>query len=384
MKIAQLFVNLGIQGANQTQKALKDVKGTLGEISTQGLAVKAGLLGAMYGMEQMMTSSMKTGNSLRTFAENTGLSMRRLQQFDFATRQAGGKAGAFQQAIESLQNSLTEMSLSGQQPKFLGILSQYVGAFKPEVLKDPFAMILKLQEFVHKAPPSLTKNLLGGIINDDVLKALHEGKYTDRIFKQAPIISERQANQLEKVNVVWSNIGQQIEMAFAKFTAKHGVELASNIGKIAVDVLVLVDSLTTLAENLKVFDLVREAFQGWEYILKGIQSIVDVVNGKTPKKPDLQKSKGGMFDFSDAMDKILSPDFNVFEQERINRAVKPLPAHNTNKGATVNQQNTTNNNVNVTNHQVTDAHAVGREVKKQLHKQNQNAGRQFSTIKVVN
>src|SRR5579859_72654 len=155
LKIADLFVNLGVKGGDDLKRTLNQTKGTLGEISTQGLAVKAGLLGAMYGLEQMMQSSAKAGTDLTRFAANTGLPIRKLQEFAFATKQAGGTAEGLKSSVMHIQSAIKEMTLTGAQPRFLGIMTQYIGALDKKMLKDPFYLLQKMQDFVQKAPADL-------------------------------------------------------------------------------------------------------------------------------------------------------------------------------------------------------------------------------------
>ena len=51
------------KSAGQSVKP-KGIKGTLGEIKTEGLAAKAAILGMVYGLERLMMNSAQTGQNL--------------------------------------------------------------------------------------------------------------------------------------------------------------------------------------------------------------------------------------------------------------------------------------------------------------------------------
>lgn len=414
MKIADLFINVGLTGAQTTNRELGKVKGTLGEISTAGLAAKAGILGAVYGLEQMMAASARTGNDLVTFANNTGISMRVLQQYQYAAVQAGATTAELQQSFEGLQSMLTKMSIGDGMPKFLGLLTTYVGKLDESKLMGPKQDIpyvfQKIQEFVRKAPPNLTKELLG-FLPAHILSGMHDNVFRPEMLNKAPTYSETEARKLQGVGIQWANIGRQIEMAFGHLNAKHGGDLSANIGKIAAEILTLVGSLLTLSENLKLFSVIEKAFQGWEFIIQGLLSLVNTINGKDEKGKKTFNKKYESLD-----EALVDPDFQAEVQRRkkareqsksfsslafdylsdvvagpsvtqAQKAKSIVPSSVHSKGSNVSKTTTITQNNNPTVHvhaQGVSASQVVHEVKKQLHKQNQKAGRTATSTTDVN
>lgn len=284
MNIAELFVNLGIKGAEKTVGALGSVKKGLGEIGSMSIEAKAGILGAMYGLERMMAISGQAGTGLTNFAALTGLSAQGLQQWQYAARQAGVSSEELTGSLKSVQNSMTNMLLNGDAPKGMALLSRAVGGLDPTKYKDTFYMMTKLQEGIQKMSPEMGAMVAKSFgLSEGTISAMHRNVFTPAMFAKAPTYSDKEAGSLDKSNVAWSNLGNKIEMAFGHFNAKHGQEMVQGISLIVTEVIKLAEALERIAEKLKLFQKfasfvgfitseAKDAGKGFETIGKFIDS----------------------------------------------------------------------------------------------------------------
>lgn len=265
--IAELFVNLGVKGDNQANKALKGVKAELGEIKSTSLEVKAGILAVIYGLEQMMTWSAKMGTSMMNFERLTGISAETLQRWQYAARQVGVGNEEIEASFKGVQEVMGKM-ISGQgAPSGLYDLANTVGFDRTKAM-DTIYVLNQLQKYAQlPTNPVRTDFLKSFHLNEGTIAAMRENAFRPEIFAKANIFHENELSQLNKIDVAWANLGQQMKMAMGHLTSKHGLETVQNIEKMSKSVLSLADSLLKLAERFKVFQAIGMVFEGWSLLL---------------------------------------------------------------------------------------------------------------------
>ncbi len=280
MTIAELFVELSVKGSEKTVNAFKSVKNGLGDIKTMSLETKAAIIGALYGLEKMMSQSAQVGTGLTNFTALTGLSAKSLQQWQYAARQAGVSSEEFTGNLKGVQSAMSNMLMGKGAPEGMGLLANKVG-FDPKRARDTFYVMEQLQKFANSGvPEDLSNNVMKSFgLGEGTIAAMRRNVFTPDTFKQAPTYSEGQMKQLDKVNVAWSNLGQKIEMAFGKFTSKHGMQMVSDISKITTEVIKMAEAFMRLAEKLKFFQGIAKVFEGWGLIFNGITDTVNNVGG---------------------------------------------------------------------------------------------------------
>lgn len=286
MTIAELWVNLGVKGSEKAVKATEGVKSSLGGVASEGLAAKAAIIGVMYGLERLMSQSGKTGTSLTQFAAFTGLSAETLQRWQYAARQAGESSDELTGNIKSVQGAMTAMLTGHGAPEGMAMLANKVG-FDATKARDTFYVLNKLQEYANatKGTPDLANRVMASFgLSDGTIAAMRRNAFQAKTLSAAPIYSDKETNQLNKVDVAWSNLGQKIEMAMGHLTAKHGMGLVKDISTLTSEVLKMADAFTILVEKLQVLQLIGEAFKGWGLIFKGVTDVVNTVG----------KDKGGV------------------------------------------------------------------------------------------
>lgn len=278
ISVGELFVNLGIKGAEKTVGSLGEVSKGLGEIKHMSLEAKAELLAVAYEFEHLMSKSGQTGTSLVNFQALTGLSAETLQRWQYAARQAGDSAEDFEGSLKGVQNSVSNILMGKGAPESMGLISRVVSDFDPSRMRDTFYMMTKLQEAAQKLPKDVGLQALKAWgLSEGTIAAMQRNAFNPGVMNRAPIYGTREQAALDRANIAWENLGHHIEMAFGHFNAKHGQELVKGIADITEHVVHLAEALVKIAEKIKIFDAIGKAFEGWAMILNGVNSTVDAV-----------------------------------------------------------------------------------------------------------
>lgn len=226
MNVAELFVNIGITGAEKVGGALQTVGSFLTDVSGKGLAAKASILGAVYALERFTEAGGRYGNTLLNLQTYTGESTKYLQQLREAFRQSGVDAEEADGSFQGLQRSMAEMALTGQAPKGLVTIFSDVGG---EISKaqDIAYTIGKIFEFARKHKGD-AKSI--GILND-LMESMGVSQgfvVTAKTFQgeigkiTKNVMGDDQLEALKKVHLEWSNFFKDLEMFNSRLTAGWG------------------------------------------------------------------------------------------------------------------------------------------------------------------
>lgn len=321
--IGELFVNLGIKGADQTVGALTNVRKGLQNLSSMSLEAKAGILGALYGLQRLTAASGQVGTSLTNFTALTGQSARQLQQWQYAARQAGISGEEMSGSVKSVQNAMANMLLGKGAPEGLGLVAQAAGGIDSKKLQDPFYMLQKLQVAAQRLNPAIGNVALKSFgLSEGVIAAMRRGVFRPSILNRAPTYTDNEIQQLNKANVAWANLGNTIEMAIGRWNAAHGPKLVDDISKLVPKVLDLANAFVKLADTLKIFEGISKAIEGWTMIFGGASSVVSNF-AEGVKNPAKMNQIGGQYnDFISAIPgalKLMLDDI---------RGVGPKPSQN--------------------------------------------------------
>lgn len=286
MQIGELFLNLGIKGTDKTVGALTGVKKGLSETASLSLEAKAGIVGAMYALEQLFATSGRAGTNLANFNALTGESVQTLQKYQYAGRQVGITNEEVASSFKGLQSQLTQAAFLGKGgpaglARVSGILKEN---FSQKDIQNfaahPELLIQKLQEYAQKEKNVGLRNetLKTFGLGEGFISSLTRNAYRPDVLNKAPTYSDKEVGQLDKANIAWSNLGNKIEMAVGHFNAKHGGALVSDISKIVDQVVKLTNAFVVLLEKLKLFQGIGKVFEGWTKIFTGITQSVTAVS----------------------------------------------------------------------------------------------------------
>lgn len=359
MIAAELFIKLGILGDGKAKQQLTGIKGTLGEVKTSGLAAKAAILGMVYGLERLMSNSMNAGASLMSYANATGLSAERLQQWQYAARHANVSAEEMEQSMTNLQSSMIKMQMGEGVPSGMGVIANAVGIDMARV-RDTDYMMKKLMQYANteKNTDFANEMLKSFGLSMNTIAGGRQGFFSEKHMAQAPVYSNAEAAKLQQVKNAWGDLGQSFEMMIGHLNAKHGLKVVKDLQGVSKELIKMVNSFAKLIEQTKALSLLGTIFKGWGevfgIITLGADKLKELSGGDQKKGGnlsqwwgDLTSGKIGekladMSDFSDTND---LKDV-MFNRAPVSSLTTPKPPAGHGKGG----NQTTHNAPKITNH----------------------------------
>lgn len=285
MKIAELFIQLGVKGADKAAGALSGMRGTLKDVTSTSLEAKAAIIGVMYGLERLMSASGQMGTNLTQFNNLTGLSADNLQRWQYLALKSGESADEMAGSIQGVQNAMTKMLLGQGAPTGITALANTIG-FDTSRARDTFYVMDKLREYAQRTKniPDVANEILKSFgLSDKTIQALRTSTVDLTKVDPSHMYTSAQRAKLNDVNIGWTMLGDKIEHSFGKLNAKFGPKLISDISRLADQVLRMVDAFAALAEKLQVIQVIGESFKGWTEIFSTVTQMVNDVNGTSKK-----------------------------------------------------------------------------------------------------
>jgi hypothetical protein len=288
MNVGELFVKLGVKGDGSARKALKGTEEGLRDIRSMSLEAKAAIIGVIYGFQQMMSSSMKSGQSLANFAALTGQSTDALQRYQYAGKLVGLTNESVANTFVNLQKSVASLDLEGEGMQSLGGISQFLARagesldiqkFKTDT-QYAFQMLQKFSQLDNSmfggVNPEGFKNLLLSKmgIGDDVISAMKRGAFNEKTLSAAPVTSSGQIKALANIDAQWARITAKIEKLIDGLVVQFGPEIMKQIETFVEVGVDLVKAIAKLIITLKPAENIQkgiDALKNPEKIWKGIK-----------------------------------------------------------------------------------------------------------------
>lgn len=266
MKIAELFIQLGVKGADQTTSALKDVKSSMIDIGIATSAAVAAVSAAIYSFKQLSAQSNEAGKDLHQFEVFTGLSADRLQRWQYLALKSGVSAQQMAQDFKAVQGVISQMVLGKGRPEGLGALINTVG-FDVRRARDTEYVLNKLREYAQKTKglPESNKILASFGLSNDVIQALKSSTLDLEKVSLNHRYAPGEIQALNSMAIAWSNLGDKVEHAIGRMNVRFGPSLLRDLTKLTDSILGLVTALGGLAEKLQ--------------ILKGVAALTNLTTG---------------------------------------------------------------------------------------------------------
>jgi len=333
VNIAELVLNLGVKGTDKTTSALGGVQKSLKDTSSMALETKVALVGALYALERLFSASGQRGTDLENFNAVTGVSIQRLQQYQYAGRQVGATNEEIESSFKSLQAAMADVGMNQGAPSGMAHVADVLGIDISEddikeFAKKPEKLFQILQQYAQKETDiglrNRTLKTFAGI-TDTIIAGMTKGVFNEQVFSRAPTYSNKEVKNLNDANIEWKNLQTKIEMQVGRFNAAHGKELVEGISHIADEVFRLADAFRVFAEKIGLFDtILPKVVQGWTAIISLMTSFVEKVTQKSIGEVlkdfalDTKQYITGSSEAQDAADKKLADTLRQ-------RAAKGLP-----------------------------------------------------------
>ncbi len=277
MKIADLWVGLGVRGDGDTDKKLNSVKGTISGLKTSSLAAIAAISGIIYGMHKLAAGAMQTGADLTTFAAATGMSIQTLQQWEYAAQRANVPADEMKDTLIGLQKSMINMGTDEAAPWGMSELINTMGMGVKRAMVDQEYLFKTLRDYakVQKNIPLGNKVLESFGFSMSMSAASRRGMLDDKVLSSMPKFSNSGVKTLSDMKTAMADLGRQWEMGIGKMVIKFGPSMMKDVVHLSTAILKLADAFATLAEKSKFISAMGKAFELLGDLVGGVSGVVD-------------------------------------------------------------------------------------------------------------
>jgi hypothetical protein len=340
MRVGELFVELGVTGADKAAKGLQSIQSGLKDIVTGVLTVTAELTGMLYAFNALAEASGNTGASLKKFENLTGISGETLQRWQWVMRQSKVSNDDTQKSFENLGLSLSKINLLEAHPKWLDFIiatTHIPTEHLKETLQNIPYMFQKMREFAQNSgiPETIRRAMLAEFgFSNDMIQALMTNKKNPLDAPKGLIRSEKEIDNLNRLSVAYDNFYAHLARVRDSFVQKYGDSILGSMKS-------GIDSLSSLLELLgRMHDIVGDS----EFKL-GILGILALFNpvgaaglaglyGLTKFSESLKLSKEDSKGFLRANGGEIESDFSKSARNKLQSlfGVPPqiAPAHTTN------------------------------------------------------
>lgn len=341
MNAGELFINIGIKGADKVKGGLKDTKGGMDEVYSSSLAVKAALLSVFYTLEQIAEAAGQVGASLSQFGAQTGLSPEELQKWQFAGRQVGVSFQDTETSIRGVQKAMSDLNNYNQAPEGLSLLQgklAEIGVTLDTTKDTPFEIEKKMQMVRGLIDKPLFQRMSASFGNTaGFTGGLQMNAYRDDVFSRAPAYSEKEAKNLMTIRAQWENLGQKIQMYVGRLNEKHGSQLIQELTDLTTQALRLADAFLKINENLKLFKVIGAVFDGWAKVFSYLADKGNIIGkdglwaGVKSADQDMMYAQLGTLN-DDDMKKIIAGHKESRAQQQVNNDLEQTIIFNNNDG----------------------------------------------------
>lgn len=317
MKAGSLFLDIGIKGDDKFRNVAVAAKMSLGGMRSEGLAAKAAIVGAVYGLEQLMHKSMMAGNAILNFNALTGTNTKTLQQWAGAMENGGMSAADAAATIYGIQKKMGELELSGSMPRGIQLMNKTLlesgrSQIDWEKMKtDQVYLMERAVEFAKLTSKSpniaaanqILENLgLGG----GATGLARRGFFDPSQLAKVPFFSQGQLNQQDSTRQGFVQLFRDWEMFVGKnISGAHGKEIVATLLDVSRAILDITKALLDMGEKFKIFKLMGEVAHGVSGFLHGSAEEIRQVTKGLPEILDAM----GDIRFSDLMTSSKMPAF---------------------------------------------------------------------------
>lgn len=308
MNVGELFVEIGIKGDNKVAQALSGIKNGLMDVSAQGLAAKAAIVGAIYALERMTVASGKFGNNLVNFKALTGIDTTKTQQWGEFFRKNGADFEDATSMLLASQKALTQIQRGEGMPSGLARISAETHTNLLAHLQDPVYVADTIRKYLLTTKDSIgmaNVNAQSFGLSEGAISAIRRGGNEDIYSIRKNIPSEAELNRLSNVYKAWSNIDKMFLNLRNTLTSKYGMDFIQALEKAIESFIKVLPQIEKGFKNvLSIIKDIKEAVKGLGFkddteastsgpvaLLKGFKEFAEFMRG--PTKEELSSIGGG-------------------------------------------------------------------------------------------
>lgn len=284
MKIAELFVKLGMQGQGDIQKGLGKVSSSMKELFSLSIQTKLTLAGLVGGLTMAAKSAGKTGQGLMQFKNAFGLSAQELQRWQYAALGFGVQGEEVQSTIEGIQDLLTKGFAGGGFDEFAKLGIDITKA------KNAFDVLLQVQERIKKGNIDVARLFSSGMISNNMFQFLRraESMATYKAPKGA-ILSDAQLSRQEKIAVSFDRFGNDLKKDLDAFVVDNSKAILETMGALKE---ILRDLLKFMSDNRETIKKLTDVMIS---VLEFLTKLTgDTLNAVTKSMKESKKEERGV------------------------------------------------------------------------------------------
>lgn len=242
MIAGDLFVNLGVKGADKSIGDVEGVNKAMKGLGGTSLLTKAAIVGVFYSLKQIFSSSAEMGAGIKNVSTTLGMMPETLQRYQYAANLAQVSTDQMNESFSKIQQTMADVKFEGKISKELTNLGNALGLANTDIVefsKNPEKFMQAAQAFAN-LPIDLDFKVktLGGVgFNQGMIAALLRNKFSPEILAQANPLSDRQVDALDQLEQQMTKIGIKIKRAMAAFSAANGGQLVADFDKITTSLI---------------------------------------------------------------------------------------------------------------------------------------------------
>lgn len=290
MNILELFAHIGLKA---DQAPADRFLGAINGIKKDIIGAIAGTL-SLAGAIKAVNAAMGDAMELKKFADATGASTDKMQQWRAVADQVSGSGAAVADSIKAIASNqdkikLGQGNISGYQ--LLGI----------DPRQDPFKVLEQIREKTAKLAPAMRRNVIGMFgVSTDLISTLDlTNKQFDKMAGRAYVISPAMIDGLNRARGSMETVKNALNYFVAEMATKLGPTIEKVSGFILRFVKFIADGVVTMDK------FIRSTF-GWKSVITGIIAALAIFNAQ------LLLSPLGLFTAAILLLFLLLQDFAVF------------------------------------------------------------------------
>lgn len=284
MNVGELFVSLGVKGSEKTIQAFTSVKTSLGDMKSMSLETKAAIIGAVYALERLTSTSNKLGSTLTNTSALLGIPIKTLQQYSNAAELAGASSQDMLNTLGQIQSKMKSMNLNEGVPKWMGRLSEKTGFnFTGQNVEDfanhPDRFIQLLQSYAQKEKDVPWRNeVLKQFVGSQAIdSAIVRGKFNSKNLNKIPMLNDGEVKNLNSNREKFTEIALKLQRDFDKLNSGKGVT------EFTESLLHLVDAIDKLENKFGFFEKIGKAFSFVGSEINVVSWALRLISGESPE-----------------------------------------------------------------------------------------------------
>lgn len=274
MQVGELFVNIGLMGADKLAKGLETANKSLNQIKETGLESAFKLRNVFGQFEDQVQTFTNFGTVLKVFEDQTGLSAITLQRFQRAFMGVNVSADETRSTMLNLQNIMNTIQRGGAVP---AAMSEALRRMNIDVhnIKDIYGFVNKLKDTSKGMDVGIGRDIAKDLgISGTFWQGLRN--YTGDFAQEQAWLNKSQITASAQMNAKVNLLRTDIESSFAKLISTPAASKALDaIKNIVMAFIRLLDAVAKFADKSGLLEIIEKFLTAFSDIISAILGIAE-------------------------------------------------------------------------------------------------------------